>query len=394
VSADSRSDRESGVRARLRIALISSSFAPAVGGVEEAVRQIATGLQAVGHAVEVWTVDRDGGSCVGTVDGVTVRYLPAPLPAKSMRAIAGFAREAPSAWKEWSRAFRDFHPTIVHVHCFGPNGLYALALCRRFGVPLLLTSHGETIADDGGVFGRSTLLRQGLRRAIARADAVTAPSSVVLDDLIEHYGLRRGTVIPNGVDLSVSVRSPAATSPYLFAVGRLGRMKGFDLLVRAFATAEIHPSVRLVIGGDGPQRQRLESLVASTGVGSRVEFRGWMPTQEVADVMAGALAVVVPSRMEAFGIVALEAWRSAAPLVMTDRGGARGFVRDGVDGILIDPEDTQEFATVLRRVVEDRRLRLALSDAGRVRVRDFSWDGIVARYEVLYAHTADACEDS
>ena len=62
--------------------------------------------------------------------------------------------------------------------------------------------------------------------------------------------------------------------------------------------------MRLIIGGDGPERERLESLITSLLLDARVELRGCMPAQAVADTMAGALAVVVPSRMEAFGLVA------------------------------------------------------------------------------------------
>lgn len=379
--------------ADLRIALISSSFAPAIGGVEETVRQLASGLQANGHPVEVWTVDREGGSSVATIEGLTVRYLPTPLPAKTVGAIARFAAAGPRAWREWMRAYRAFRPAVLHVHCFGPNGLYALAVHRRFGIPLFVTSHGETIADDRGVFGRSALLRRGLRTAMTRASEVTGPSTVVLDDLRAHYGLRGGTLIPNGVDLTFSSHPGTDAPPYVFAAGRLGHMKGFDLLVRAFGAAELDPSVRLVIGGDGPERVRLETLVAASGLTSRVELRGWMPPQAVADAMAGALTVVVPSRMEAFGLVALEAWRSGAALVMTERGGARGFVDDGVDALLVDPEDVPAFAAILRRVVEQPSLRRALSDGGRLRVRDFGWDGVVARYERLYSGVGATSED-
>jgi glycogen(starch) synthase len=393
VSPAATPDRDGGVSARRRIALISSSVAPEVGGVEEAVRQLALGLRSAGHEVEVWTVDRAGGSSVGTVDGLIVRYLPTPLPARSPRALARFAWVAPTAWRTWVRSYRAFRPTLVHVHCFGPNGVYALALHRRFGVPLYLTSHGETIADDGGVFGRSALLREGLRRAVGRARAVTAPSSVVIDDLVVHYGLTAGRIIPNGVDLELSGKADPTAAPYVFAAGRLGRMKGFDLLLQAFAAADLDPTVRLVIGGDGPERERLVALAASLGLASRVELRGWMTSQAVADVMAGALAVVVPSRMEAFGLVALEAWRSAAPLLMTERGGARSFVRDGVDGILIDPEDTPRFASTLARLTSDAALRASLSAAGRRRVGEFGWGAVVDRYERLYSE-ADANPDA
>jgi glycogen(starch) synthase len=379
-----------GAADRLRIALISSSFAPHVGGVEEAGRHLADGLTSRGHHVEVWTVDRAGGSSVRTVGGLTVRYLPAPLPARSPRALLHFARVSPHAWRMWSRAFTSFRPELVHVHCFGPNGLYALALQRRFGVRLLLTSHGETFMDDGRAFQRSGLLRLGLRRAIERASKVTAPSSVVLEDLMSGYGLDNGVVIPNGVDLDVQGNTGGEAQPYLFAVGRLGRIKGFDLLLEAFAAADLDPSVHLLIGGDGAEKPRLEALVASLGLGTRVELRGWMSRQAVADAMAGALAVVVPSRIEAFGIVALEAWRSRAPLIMTERGGARSFVHDGADGILIDPEDTGRFAETLHRVVSDAALRTALSEAGRQSVSEFGWPAVVARYERLYADALGA----
>ena len=371
----------------LRIALISSSFAPHVGGVEEAVRHLATGLTSRGHEVEVWTVDRAGGSSVQTVGGLTVRYLPAPLPARSWRALMHFARLSPRAWRMWSRAFTSFRPEVVHVHCFGPNGLYALALQRRFGVRFLLTSHGETFMDDGGAFQRSGLLRMGLRRAIVRASRVTAPSKVILDDLGSGYGLREGIVIPNGVDLEVHGSPDGEGQRYLFAVGRLGRIKGFDLLIEAFAAADLDPSVRLLIGGDGVEKPRLEALVSSLGLGTRVELRGWLSPQAVADAMAGALAIVVPSRIEAFGIVALEAWRSGAPLIMTERGGARSFVHDGVDGILIDPENTGRFAETLHRVVSDPALRTELAEAGRQSVSRFGWPAVVAEYERLYTDT-------
>lgn len=388
MSASPRSDAAADSAERERIALISSSYAPAIGGVEETVRRLASGLRSQGHAVEVWTVDRAGSSSMASIDGITVRYLPAPLPASSPGAVARFSASAPRAWREWTRSFRSFQPTIAHVHCFGPNGLYTLALSRRHGTPLILTSHGETIADDGGAFCRSAILRFGLRRAVARAVEVTAPSGVVLEDLASNYGLRGGMVIPNGVDLSIAGTPPGDSEPYLFAVGRLGRMKGFDLLVEAFAAADLDSSVRLVIGGDGPERAQIEARVEELGIASRVELRGWMPPVAVADAMAGSSAVVVPSRMEAFGLVALEAWRSGAPLVMTRHGGAGGFMRDGEDAVLIDPEDTSAFAATLRRVLDDAALRRRLAAAGRVRVGDFGWDGVVAQYSRLYADVA------
>jgi glycosyltransferase involved in cell wall biosynthesis len=115
--------------------------------------------------------------------------------------------------------------------------------------------------------------------------------------------------------------------------------------------------------------------------------------------MAGALAVVVPSRLEAFGIVALEAWRSGTALVMTSRGGASEFVRDGIDGLLVDPEDQRALADALQRVAESTCLRHALAEAGQRRVPEFTWARVAQEYERIYevlpsaAHAPHVDED-
>ncbi|GAA2032809.1 glycosyltransferase family 4 protein [Agromyces tropicus] len=361
---------------------MSSSYAPHVGGVEEHVRQVARELQEAGCAVEVWSVDRGTGPVVRDVEGVTVRYLPTPLPSGSVGGIGRFLRALPGAWRHWTAARASFRPELLHVHCFGPNGAYALAMHRRFRLPLVVTSHGETVADDHAVFQRSAVLRTALRRALAAASAVTAPSAFVIDELRADYGLEGGDVVPNGVELGL-VGDPAGSpfgGRYLLAVGRLGRVKGFDLLVAAMDGVDLDPDVRLVVVGDGPERERLEALAADRGLGDRVEFAGRLQPADVADAMAGAIAVVVPSRMEAFGIVALEAWRSGAPLVMTNRGGAPGFVRDGADAILVDPLDSEALRGAIERVARDGALRARLVAAGRERVPEFTWARVARAY--------------
>ena len=143
-------------------------------------------------------------------------------------------------------------------------------------------------------------------------------------------------------------------------------MKGFDLLIDAFARSEVDDSIRLVIAGDGPERESLVSAAERAGLGERVVFTGALTPQSVANAMGGALAVVVPSRAEAFGIVALEAWRAGAPVVMTNRSGATDFMTDGHDGLLIDPEDEEAFAT---RPARDHPRRRSAGTPGRERAR-------------------------
>lgn len=373
-----------------RIALVTSSFAPHVGGVETHVARVAERLVRSGHAVEVWAVDRGGRADDAGPRAFTVRYLPTPLPALDVRSLLRFSTQIRAASAAWRRARREFAPTVLHVHCFGPNGVYGTFLSQGSATPLVVTSHGETRADDHNAFEESRLLRWSLRSALERARAVTAPSEFVLADLRQRFGLTAGTVIPNGVDdLGRDLAEPPR-GEFILGVGRLGRIKGFDLLVRAFADARALEGRRLIIVGDGPELESLRMLARSLGVGERVEFLGRLTPQAVAGAMQAAIAVVVPSRVEAFGIVALEAWRSGAALVMTERGGGPEFVRDGEDALLVDPTQTSDLVEALERVAGDPELRRRLVAAGRLRWTEFTWERVAEQYEHLYDELAGA----
>jgi len=373
-----------------RIALISSSYHPYPGGVEEHTRNVARLLHARGVPVEVWTVDRGEHLPTRLLDGVVVRSLPTPLPARTPQALASFAWRALPAWRAWAAARRAFRPDVLHVQCFGPNGLYALALHALHRTPLIVSSHGETFMDDHQAFEQSRLLAAGLRRACRAAASTTGCSAVVVEDLDRRFDIRGVTVVPNGVDLDEGRRlAPVApvfdpARPTVFAVGRIQRVKGFDLLLRAFAEATLAGEAHLVVAGDGDSLLDLRALAADLGIAGSVTFPGSLGRAQVISSMAAATVNVVPSRAEAFGIVVLEAWRSGRPLVATDRGGPGTLVTDGVDGLLIDPEDTPAFADALRRVVTDADLAARLGRAGLETVRAYTWEAVVDRYLELY----------
>jgi glycosyltransferase involved in cell wall biosynthesis len=378
-----------------RVALVASSYHPHLGGVESHVRHVASELRTVGVEVEVWTVDR--GEHLGTtaLDGIRVRHLPTPMPARTVGALARFAVAAPGAWRAWRAAQRAFRPEVLHVQCFGPNGVYAAALARRAGLPLVISSHGETFMDDHDAFGESALLRRGLREAISAAAVTTGCSQEVLDDLRDRFGLVGGIVVPNGV--GPAPKQPASApraclglSPddrVVFAVGRLERMKGFDLAIDAIASLA-DPTVALVVGGRGSQRDALADLAHSRGLGERFHLVGALDEAGVDAWMRDAQVVVMPSRREAFGIVALEAWRAGTPLVATSLGGPSTFVESGVNGLLVDPRDTEALAAGLRRVVDDPALSASLGAAGQTAVKAYTWTRVARDYATIYTGAA------
>ncbi|GAA1172483.1 glycosyltransferase family 1 protein [Ornithinimicrobium humiphilum] len=366
-----------------RVALVSSSYFPDIGGVEQHTAQVARELLGRGYAVEVWTVDRGRASVRTQVQGVTVRYLPTPLPTLSPRGVVSFLRKVPSAFREWAWARRDFHPDVLHVHCFGPNGVYAEALGRLSRIPRVVSSHGETYMDDHDVYGRSLVLRTALRAALRGARAVTACSPEVAADLRARFDAGEVRIVPNGVTTPASgPREPRAERRVILAAGRLEHNKGFDLLIEALPLLSEH--VGLDIVGSGSQEEALRSRARELGLEERVRFLGPTSPSGVLQAMADADVVVVPSRKEPFGIVVLEAWAAGTPVVATSVAGPASFVTDGQDGLLVDPRDPRALAGALQRVLEDDGLWRSLASGGRRTVRRYTWSAVVDEYVTTY----------
>jgi glycogen(starch) synthase len=378
-----------------RIALLPSAYPPALGGVEELTRHLALALVDAGDQVEVWTLHGDDArpESVELRDQLVVRRFPMPLPGRKWSSIQRSATIGPRSLSALRHAVAAFRPDLLHVQCFGPNGAYATVLARLTGLPLVVTLQGETMMDDSDIFESSRVLRASLRSGLRRAAAVTGCSAFTLDDAERRFGLvrGRGQVIPNGVDLQETpsgqpdVGPVPPEQPYIFAVGRVVEKKGFDLLLAAYAGMDgSRRSADLVIGGAGPALDDLRALAATLGVAERVHFVGRLSRQQVARFTASARLFVVPSRLEPFGIVILEGWRAGVAVVATSRGGPPEFVRDGQDGVLVDPFDTSALASTLEGLLSDEDRRNAIAAAGRARVGSFAWPVIAGRYRELY----------
>jgi glycosyltransferase involved in cell wall biosynthesis len=379
-----------------RVALLPSAYPPSVGGVEELTRHLALALVAGGHQVEVWTGNPDDGGpeSVELADGILVRRFPMPLPATNASAVLRTGTVGLRTVRSLRRAVAEFHPDVLHVQCFGPNGAYATALAHLTGRPLVVTLQGETMMDDADIFDVSQVLRASLRSGLRTAAAVTACSAFTLADAERRFGLPAGSgsVIPNAVDLSgaapVSDGRPGPLiggRPYVLALGRVVSKKGFDLLLAGYAAMD--PGCRtadLVIGGTGAALVELEAQAEESGLAERVHFVGRLTREEVAAAMAGAEALVMPSRLEPFGIVALEGWRAGTAVIASSRGGAPEFIEDGVTGLLVDPFDTAAVAGALERVLSDDGLRHAIAEAGRRAVTAYGWPAVTERYVDLY----------
>jgi glycosyltransferase involved in cell wall biosynthesis len=194
--------------------------------------------------------------------------------------------------------------------------------------------------------------------------------------------------VPNFVDDLAGAAPAALPAPpgarRLLAMGRLHRNKGFDIALRALAHL---PTAHLAIAGEGPERAALETLARELGVADRVAFLGWR--RDPGALLAAAEVFVCSSRHEPLGNIVLEAWSAARPVVAAASQGPVELIADGVDGVLVPPEDPGALAVAIARLLDDAPRAAALAAAGRAAYgRDFTEAAVVARWRDFLAAVA------
>lgn len=242
-----------------------------------------------------------------------------------------------------------------------------------------------------------------LDRALRQAARIIVVSEHTKRDLLEHYRVSEGrvVVIPNGVDANAfqnvtdtdvnAVREQLGIGgPYLLFLGGIEPRKNLPAVVRAFARLSPDVQPKLVIAGWRTEwnpegwnelQQALDEIPA--GVRSRIQVGGYVPEERKAALLAGAEALVYPSRYEGFGLQVLEAMAAGTP-VLTSNVSALPEVAGGA-AVLVDPTDVDSIAGGMENLLRDDELRKDLRERGRARAERFSWEETARRtVEVLH----------
>ncbi len=286
----------------------------------------------------------------------------------------------------------------VHVHAVIPAGLsfghWSKALSFNSAV---CTIHGADpmLHRIAGIPG----LRASLKTFWRRMDHVVAVGRPLLPAL-ERWGapVERTRVIPNGAiipeadDWSPAQR-PLGEPRVILSVSNLIALKGIDRNLKALSRIKAQdPTLdwRYRIIGQGPEEAILRRMTRDLDLADRVSFLGRLPYEDTMREMAGCDIFSLPSWGDAFGIVYLEAMGRGRPVIGCTGSGAQETVRDGIDGLLVAPKDTQSLSEALSQLLWDPARCMAMGTQGRDRAQTFSWSANAAAYQALQAEAPPA----
>jgi glycosyltransferase involved in cell wall biosynthesis len=383
--------------------LLVNDYGTPTGGAENQMLDVREGLRARGHDARLFaSTARDFDapsladySCAGT----TSRF----------RTLAQSAN--PAAGVRLRQVVRDFGPDVVHVRLFLTQ-LSPLILPVLRDVPAVahvawhrpVCPTGTKVLPDGSpctARAGGACLRNGclprrdfaplmaqrslMRRWWSAFDDVVTLSEPLAAEL-EADGLGPATVLPNAVR-ERPARPPLADPPTVAFAGRLDRVKGVDVLLRAFdRVAAAVPDARLLIAGAGPEAGRIAALAAASPVADRIDLLGRLDRDDLDRALAAAWVQAVPSTWaEPFGNVATEAMMRGTAVVASNHGGLGRIVREGVTGYRVPPRDPVALADSLIRLLSDRDAAERMGAAGRAEaIADYGMDAYLDRLTAIY----------
>ena len=361
----------------MRITFVVSSVR--CGGAERILTAMVNYWAAEGKAITIVTFENEKIEPFYPLSN-KVLLLPLNVLSNSTDFIAGLSNNLQRIFT-LRRVLQSTRPDVIISFLIRTNVRVLLASIG-LNAPIIVSERSDPfLAQPGKVW-----------RLLARLTYPLATSITVFTPHAAEYfptSLRKKIrVIPNPVVASSERASLQPEKHRLVAVGRLEYVKGFDLLLKAFARVNQHfPTATLTIWGEGPERQALESLRDELGLAAHVFFPGI--TQEVIKVLAGADLFVQSSRWEGFGNALCEAMSVGLPVISTSCSGPQEIIRDGIDGVLVPVGNINALANTILALLHNFSQRQALAQKALEVTKRFALQDIMKQWEELLTETTE-----
>lgn len=390
-----------------RVAIISLHTSPLLqpgsgdsGGMNVYVRELVSALAHAGFDCTTFTrADRAGLPEVVEVEPghrvVHIEAGPHHLPKEALSDITDEFRDAVASWYDTRE-----RPDVIHGN-YWLSGVVGHELKHVLGVPFVSTFHTLARVKAEGGDPEPGMRDRAEAEIINCADAVCVSCVEEREQFLRLYGRPDGQVAIVAPGVEHALFTPGARSgarralgadldiPLIVFVGRIQPLKGPDVAIRALASME-HADARLMIvgGASGLQgdaeTQRALDLVDELGLHDRVDFVAPQPHHILSTYYRAADAVIVPSRSESFGLVALEAAACGTPVVAAAVGGLQSLVDDGDTGFLVEGRGPCDYAKRLDEIIADPGLAASMSAAAVERASGYTWRSAADRLRNLY----------
>ena len=379
----------------LRIVLIARRYRPLVGGAEKLLERLADEFAAQGTAVVVVTARWEDDWPVTEEQG---EVLIERLPVRRARFLGTWS------WmrglEDWLRRNRSRFD-VCYVSMLKHSAYAAVGTRRSLGFPVVLRAEGAGPVGDVA-WQREANFGRRIARRVRQADAFVALNDEVASELRDAgYPTQSIVQIANGVTIpraydpleresyrralpGESGNTLADKDPLAVFAGRLSPEKGLFTLIDAWGClVKSHPTATLLLVGDGPLREDLQTVISQAGLGARIQMTGMV--ESVEPFHRAADWFVLPSSHEGMSIALLEAMALGLPVVASDIPGNRRVLNSAEQGVLVPSGDAEALASSMRFLVESPDQALQMGRAARDRVeREFSLERMARMHGELF----------
>jgi glycosyltransferase involved in cell wall biosynthesis len=346
----------------MRIGMMADIYKTQVSGVTNSIALSKRWLEKAGHEVFIFTFGDD--DIVDNEKNI-IRTIGVPVVDTGIYLNLRYNRQARRML---------YSMDITHVHHPFVSGSLAMRYCVPRNIPVVFTNHTryDLLAQAYLPILPETIGEAALKAYLSpfyrACDLVIVPSPSMRQVMEQHFGLISPVeVIPNGLDLTpyrADIQSVdrsqfgfSANDVISIYVGRVSPEKNLSLLIRAFyGVAMTYDHVRLLVVGDGPERENLEAQVKHMNIGSKVFFTGMVDYKEIPSYLASSDIFVTPSSAETFGLSTVEAMAAGLPTLGIDAPGTGDIIEDGITG-LVTSDDLAVFTAKLVLLSTNHELR-------------------------------------
>ncbi|MEM4275772.1 MAG: glycosyltransferase family 4 protein [Candidatus Nitrosocaldus sp.] len=369
----------------MKILATTPYFYPEGGGLERYSYNIFKRLVAKGHKIDVYCATRQGYDSKEELDGIIVNRLKPDL----------IISNTPIRYNLYSILERELDRNsydLINSHTPVPYFAEITSLvAAKKKIDYILTYHAPVISTSILLNIISNILRITIDKHMMKiAKKIITVNDICTYTYLNKY-IDKTVVIPPGVDINrYKPNSYNAYGKRLLFIGSLTlsyKYKGLRVLLDSLPlVVKYHPDVKLVIIGDGPLKKEYMNLCKLNNIDKNVMFRGRVSEEELISEYQNSTLLIVPTLTdtEGFGMVSLEANACGIPVIASRIGGIPYYVKDGINGSLVEPRNSKALADKIIKLLDNPKLLEKLSSDCRERALEFGWDKVTNMTEKLF----------